>query len=117
MSAATYNTTIDQGADWYVNFTYQNPAGTPVNITSYTAALQLRTSPLAKTAALSLSSPSSGITITGATGLVAVHATAVQTADLLPQTYAYDLEITSPSNIVTRLAQGTITVSPNVTRA
>ena len=31
--AATYNTTIDQGADWYINFTYQQPAGTPVNLT------------------------------------------------------------------------------------
>ena len=29
--AVTYNTTIDQGADWYINFTYQQPAGTPVS--------------------------------------------------------------------------------------
>jgi hypothetical protein len=64
--AATYNTTIDQGADWYINFTYQQPAGTPVNLTGATAALQVRTSPLAKTTVLSLTS-GSGITIT-ATG-------------------------------------------------
>jgi len=112
--ASTYNTVIDQGADWFVNFTYQNPNGTPINITGYSAALQVRTSPLARTTVLSLTN-GSGITITGASGLLAVHATAAQTGAIAPGTYAYDLEITG-SGIVTRLVQGTIQVSPQVTR-
>lgn len=114
MAAATYNTTIDQGADWYINFTYENPNGTPVNITGYTAALQVRTSPLAKTTVLSLTT-GAGITITGATGLIACHATAAQTTAITDGKYAYDLEITG-SGIVTRIIQGTIQVSPQVTR-
>ena len=115
--AVTYNTVIDQGADWYINFTYENPAGTPVNLTGYTAALQIRTSPLAATAVLSLTSPSGGITITGATGLIACHATAVQTAAIINGRYAYDIEITAPSTgIITRLVQGTVDVSAQVTR-
>ena len=115
--AVVYNTVIDQGADWYINFTYQNPAGTPVNITGYTAALQVRTSPLAKTYVLSLTN-GSGITITGATGLIAVHATASQTNAITNGKYTYDLEISSPASpaIVTRLVQGTIEVSPQTTR-
>jgi len=64
--AVTYNTTIDQGADWFITFIYENPNGTAVNITRYTAALQIRTSPLAKTTVLSLTN-GHGITITGAT--------------------------------------------------
>jgi hypothetical protein len=40
--ASVYNTTIDQGADWYVNFTYQDSAGVAINLTGYTAAMQLR---------------------------------------------------------------------------
>jgi LEA14-like dessication related protein len=115
MPAATYNTTIDQGADWYLNFNYQNPNGTPVNITGYTAALQLRTSPLAKTTALSLTT-GSGITITGSTGLIAVHATATQTGAITNGMYVYDLEITSGQGVITRLIQGTINVSAQVTR-
>jgi len=115
MPAATYNTTIDQGADWYINFNYQNPNGTPVNITGYTAALQLRTSPLAKTTALSLTT-GSGITITGSTGLIAVHATAVQTGGITNGMYVYDLEITSGAGVITRLIQGNINVSAQVTR-
>lgn len=114
--AVTYNTTIDQGADWYINFTYENPAGTPVNLTGATAALQIRTSPLAKTAVLTLTSAvGGGITITPLTGLVACRATAVQTTAITNGRYAYDLEITQ-SGIVTRLVQGTIEVTPQVTR-
>lgn len=113
--AVIYNTTIDQGADWFINFTYEN-AGTPINITGYTAQLQLRSLPESPTAVLSLST-GSGITITGATGLIAVHATAVQTAAINEGTYYYDLEITAPSTaVVTRLVQGQIVVSPQVTR-
>ena len=42
--ATAQNFTIDQGADWYVNFTYYTDTSqtTPVNLTGYTAALQLR---------------------------------------------------------------------------
>jgi hypothetical protein len=114
--AVTYNTTIDQGADWFINFTYENPAGTPVNLTGATAALQVRTSPLAKTAVLTLTSAAGGgIVITPLTGLIACRATATQTTAITNGRYAYDLEITQNS-IVTRLVQGTIEVSPQVTR-
>lgn len=112
--AVTYNTTIDQGADWYINFTYENPAGTPVNITGCSARLQMRTSPLAKTAVLTLTE-NDGITVTGASGLLACHATNAQTTAITNGKYVYDLEITI-SGIVTRLVQGTIEVIAQVTR-
>jgi hypothetical protein len=65
MMAVSYNTVIDQGADWYLTVTYENPNGTAINITNYTAALQLRSLPSDATAVLSLTT-GSGITITGA---------------------------------------------------
>jgi hypothetical protein len=113
--AVQYNVEIDQGADWFLNVTYEQPAGTPVNITGYTSALQLRSLPTDATAVLSLAT-GSGITITGATGLVAVHATAAQTRAIDEGVYYYDLEITSQSGIVTRLVQGQANVSAEVTR-
>jgi hypothetical protein len=115
--AVAYDTSINQGADWYINFVYEDTdTGTPINITGYTAALQLRSLPSDTTTALSLSSPSSGIVITGASGLVAVHATAAQTGAIIAGYYYYDVEITSPAGVVTRLIQGQILVSPQVTR-
>lgn len=113
--AVQYIVEIDQGADWFFNVTYEQPAGTPVNITGYTAALQLRSLPESTTAVLSLTT-GSGITITGSSGLVAVHATAVQTGAIIAGDYYYDLEITSPQGIVTRLVQGQALVNPQVTR-
>jgi hypothetical protein len=113
--AVQYIVEIDQGADWFFNVTYENPAGTPVNITSYTAALQLRSLPESTTAVLSLAT-GSGITITGAAGLVAVRATAAQTGAIIAGDYYYDLEITSPAGVVTRLVQGQALVNPQVTR-
>lgn len=115
--AVTYNTVIDQGADWFINFTYEQPAGTPVNISGCVAALQIRTSPLAKTYVLSLTTENDGIVITGPSGLLECHATAEQTAAITNGRYAYDIEITFPvTGVVTRLAQGTVEVSAQVTR-
>ena len=114
MSAATTNLIIDQGATWNITLTYKNSDGSPINLTGYTAALQLRTSYDASSAALSLSS-GSGIVLGGTAGTIAVTATATQTGSLTAGEYVYDLEITS-SSVVTRLVQGRITVTPQVTR-
>jgi hypothetical protein len=114
--AVQYIVEIDQGADWFFNVTYEQPAGTPVNITGYTAALQLRSLPETPTAALSLATGGNGITITGLAGLVAVHATAAQTGAIISGDYYYDLEITSQAGVVTRLVQGQALVNPQVTR-
>jgi hypothetical protein len=113
-----YNTVIDQGADWFFNVTYQNPNGTPINLTGYTAACQLRSLPSSPSAVLTLTTQNGGITITAATGVVALRATAAQTMAIDEGNYVYDLEIYSPANpsVVTRLVQGQITVSAEVTR-
>jgi hypothetical protein len=113
-----YNTVIDQGADWYFDVTYQNPNGTPINLTGYTAACQLRSLPNSPSAVLTLTTQNGGITITAGTGLVALHATAIQTMAIDEGNYFYDVEIYSSANpsVVTRLVQGQITVSAEVTR-
>lgn len=181
--AVEYNVVIDQGADWYINFIYKQPAaitnivgnGTtvtftanngltpgqivsidgvipsqynlqnvtvatatatqftvtngatgiyisgglataPYNITGFTAAMQLRSQPDDPNVALNLTTANGGITITGAQGLIEVHATAAQTGAIDEGPYYYDLEITSNSGIVTRVAQGQAIVSAEVTR-
>lgn len=116
--ASTYNTVIDQGADWFLNVTWTDVAGDPIDITGFTAALQMRTSPLARVVSLNLTTENDGLAIDGLLGKVSIHATNEQTADLVPQRYTYDLELYSPASptVVTRLIQGTIEVSANTTR-
>ena len=114
--AENYSFVIDQGADWFLNIVYKDSAGTAINLTGYTAAMQFRLTVDATTAAISLTQ-ASGITITGATGTLAIRATAAQTGALDDSAkYVYDLEITSPAGIVTRLIQGIASVSSEVTR-
>jgi hypothetical protein len=113
--ASVYNGTINQGSDWFLTLIYKDSSGTAINLTGYTANMQLRVNANSTTANLTLST-GSGITITGATGTIAIHATATQTAALLAQNYVYDLEIRSSGGIVTRLIQGTLNVSAEVTR-
>lgn len=116
--ADTYNTTLDQGSTWNLTVEYEDPNGTAINLTGYSAKLQFRTSPLAVVADLTLTSITlnGGITIVPLTGTLNLTATPTQTSLLKPQRYVYDLEITSGTNQVTRLIEGTIQVSPEVTR-
>jgi hypothetical protein len=89
----------------------------PVNLTGYTSALQLRSLPNDATAALTLTTENGGIAITALTGTIAVSATAAQTRAIDEGYYYYDLEITQTSTgIVTRVAQGQILVSAEITR-
>ena len=89
----------------------------PVNLTGCTAALQLRSLPNDPTAALTLTTANGGITLTALTGNIAVTATATQTRAIDEGYYYYDLEVTNTaSGVVTRIAQGQILVSAEITR-
>lgn len=112
--ADRYDFTLDQGSDWYLNITYKDSLGAPINLTGYTAAMQFRETPSSATAVLTLTS-SSGIAITPSTGTLDIHATAIQTAALAAGKYVFDLELNN-GGIVTRIVQGSCTVSAEVTR-
>ena len=115
MTAGIYNTTIDQGSVWSVVLVYTDSNNVPVNLTGFTAAMQLRQNYNSDTAALTLTTANGGITIVGATGTVTISATATQTGALDPGFYVYDLELISGANI-SRLIQGQLTVAEQVTR-
>jgi len=112
--AGIYNITMDQGAQWTLQVVYDNNNGTPFDLTGYTARMQVRPKFGSDNAVLTLSSPSSGIVITGATGTLELTATTAQTGDIPGGFYVYDLEITS-GGVVTRLMQGSVTVRDQVT--
>jgi len=114
--ADQYNVLIDQGSTYTLALTYKDSSGAAINLTGYTAAMQIRDTVNSATTQLSLSSPSSGIVITAATGLITITITATQTRGLVANTYVYDLEITSGSGVVTRLIQGSVIVNAEVTR-
>jgi len=116
INPGTYNITVWQGADYDKTFTVtQN--GTALNWTGYSARMQVRNSSDATATLLSLTNTAgSGITLGGTAGTIAIAITSTQSAAISAGSYAYDLELVSSGNIVTRLLQGGFTVSGNVTR-
>ena len=115
INPGTYNITVWQGADYDKTFT-ATQGGTAINWTGYTARMQVRNSSDATATLLSLTTGGSGITLGGTAGTIAVAITSTQSAAIASGAYAYDLELVSSGNIVTRLLQGAFIVSGNVTR-
>jgi hypothetical protein len=108
-----YNITCPQGATWDRTFTV-TIGGTALNLTGYTAAMQVRDSAGAATALVSLTN-GAGITLGGTAGSVGVTIASTATAALSAGSYSYDLELNSGSTI-TRLLEGAFNVTGNVTR-
>ena len=106
-----------QGASFDYTLTWQT-GGTPVNLSGYSARMQVRDGFDGGSAIVNLTS-GTGITLGGTAGTIVVALTATQTAaiDATPSgQYVYDLELVSGST-VTRLIEGNFLVSPEVTRS
>lgn len=110
--------TQDQGATLARRFIWKTNTATPtpVDLTSFTARMHIRTGIAADTTIAELTTENSGIVLGGANGYVDLHMTADQTSALEPATYRYDLELVGPDGFVTRLAEGKIKIRPEVTR-
>lgn len=116
-NAATGETNIqvDQNADFNLSITYKDEAGDPINLTTYTGKMQIRTGYSEPDAVVTLTD-GSGLTLGGAAGTIAVHVSAAQNAGLDgKRAYVYDLVLTNPSNQV-RILEGIYFIDPGVTR-
>jgi len=112
--AGEYNFTIEQGATFNLLMTWKID-NVAVNLTGYTARLQARIDVDETETILSLTT-GAGITLGGAAGTITLNQTATQTALLPKGEYVYDLELQSSGGIVTRLLQGELNISAEVTR-
>lgn len=112
----TLDLDLYQGATFSYVLTWRT--GSPsaaVNLTSYTARMQARTSPDASSPVLSLTT-GNGITLGGSAGTITLSRSAAQTAALPAGRYLYDLELESAGGVVTRLVEGVLTIWPEVTK-
>lgn len=114
METGNYNITARQGSTFNLNFTIDTD-GTVWNLTGYTAAMQVRKATTSSTAILSLTS-TSGITLGGAAGTVAVTASASTLASLPVGTWVYDLELTSGNGTVYAVLSGKFIIKAEVTK-
>lgn len=110
-----YDLTIEQGTSFNITFTW-SVDGTPVDLTGWDARAQVRSMVTSATALLDLT-VGDGITLGDAAGTIALHVPVADTTALpAPFEGVWDLELTSGVNTVTRLLEGGVTVTPEVTR-
>ena len=113
--AGSFDFTIEQGATFNLVMTWKID-GVAVNLTGYTARLQARVDVADTTTVLSMTTAGGGITLGGAAGTITLDQTATQTTALSVGSFVYDLEIISSAAVVTRLLQGELIISAEVTR-
>lgn len=116
MTAGVYDITIEQGATFRLNLEWVDSNSDPVDLTGYTARMQVRRRYASTEAALNLTTENGGIVLGGAAGTILIEAAAGATDDIDFKIGVYDLELEAADGFVTRLLQGAVTISPEVTR-
>jgi hypothetical protein len=108
--------TIYQGATFRKRLMWVTASGTPIDLTGCTARMQAREDYASPLPLLELTTENGGITLGGAAGTIDLLSSDEDTAAMAWSGGVFDIEIAHPNGDVTRLAQGGISVSPEVTR-
>ena len=116
MSAGIYDIVCDQGATFRLSMIWKDSTLTPIDLTNYTADMQVRTEFVEPGIMWEMKSSGAGITLGGVLGTIALFIDASDTAGLIPGEWHYDLLLTAPSGDKTRLIQGSFTITPAVTQ-
>lgn len=104
--------TVDQGTTFESTLDLVNDDGSAINVANYVFSGQIRKSYYS-------SSATANITITvvnAANGNVKIGLSAATTANIKAGRYLYDVKMTDTSNTVTRIVEGIITITPQVTK-
>lgn len=88
----------------------------PVSLVGYSARMHIRKSLADATAILELTSTGGDIILGGTEGSIQILVPAADTAALTFASAVYDLELESPTGVVTRLMEGKVSLRKEVTR-
>ena len=113
--ATNLNLVIEQKAAFERRLVYQDVTNRPVNLTGYTAKLQVRATVDAVAVLLELSTENGGIVLGGKSGRIDLYISGAATTALNWTTGVYDLILIPPNGRPRRLVEGTMTVTPGVT--
>jgi len=107
--AQKVNIVIDQGTTFNTDYTFTDENDTPIDFSTYQGRSQMR-----KTYT---SSTSYAFTVSlGNTGIISLSMNAATTSSITAGRYLYDLEVVDSSNVISRLVEGIVTVTPEITR-
>lgn len=87
----------------------------PVNLTGYTARMQVREKHTSVNTVVNINTSNGGIVLGGVSGTIQLNISSTTTALILAKDYVYDLELVSGGNVY-RLVEGKFIVTAEVTR-
>lgn len=114
--AARLNIVIEQGADLDKTLTWKDSAGVPIDLTGFSAEMDIRDSQPDPITLYELSTVNGRIVLGGAAGTIQLLIPAADSEAFTWTSGVYDFELTDTSSKVRRLFKGTITIDPEVTR-
>ena len=115
MAAKTYNISAEQGATFERSILYTDAAGDPIDLTGFTAAMQVRDKAEASVFVLELTTGNTMIALGGAAGTIVLAVDAADMINVPAGRYVYDLELYDGAN-TKRLIEGSFNVKAEVTR-
>lgn len=107
--AQKVNIVIDQGTTFSATYEFTDDNGDPIDFSTYTGAAQMR-----KSYSTSTYYPFT-VNLTSA-GIATLTMSAANTSVITAGRYVYDLEVTDQNSVTSRLVEGIVTVTPQVTR-
>ena len=116
MAAGSYDLKIEKGATFQLTLTWKDEDGDPIDLTGFTARMQVRDRVDAEETLVELTTANGRIALGGAAGTIALLIEAAVTEGLPGKAGFYDLELVSAGGIVTRLLEGKAALVPEVTR-
>lgn len=107
--ATKVNLVIDQGTTFSTTLDVNDDAGNPIDLSTYTASAQIRKH-------YSSSNAVSFTVTANSSGVVSLSLNSNATSNLVAGRYVYDVELVAPGNTTSRIVEGIVTVTPQVTR-
>ena len=114
--AGEYNIVTDQGSTFTRTLTWKDSGDSPVDLTGYTARMQVREDWKSDTPlVLELTTSNGRISLGGVAGTITLSISAADMTEVTAKTFVYDLEMVLGTT-VSRLVQGSFTIRPEVTK-
>lgn len=114
--AASFTLVLEQGAQKDLVFALKDSNNNPIDLTSWTAKLQIRETFDSTNPLLTLTSPASGLVINAGAGTITLSITAAQTTALTVERAVWDLLGTDAGGAPRRLLQGVVNIMRRVTQ-
>lgn len=111
-----YDFTIHKGVSWTPQLTWTDDNGTPIDLTGYSASMDIKAAATDSTSILSFSTSGGEIVLGTSDGTIAITATNAQTSAVTANSGVYDLFLTSSSGVVKKLMQGEVEFVVQVTK-